>query len=76
MRFTVLRSAYGPEEKAYLTCKALQLRDHEWAEYNEAEQLQLADLALWDKVSAAVLYSHCLRLVHVSLPEALTLRPP
>jgi len=53
MRFTVLRGEYGVEEKVYLTCKALQLPDAEWAEYSAAEQAQLADLELWDAANLA-----------------------
>jgi hypothetical protein len=53
MRFTLLRGEYGPAEKAYLTCKALQLRDSEWALYSEQEQKQLTELALWDKANLA-----------------------
>eukprot|EP00320_Phaeocystis_rex_P020685 CAMPEP_0119075406 /NCGR_PEP_ID=MMETSP1178-20130426/79981_1 /TAXON_ID=33656 /ORGANISM="unid sp, Strain CCMP2000" /LENGTH=332 /DNA_ID=CAMNT_0007057627 /DNA_START=33 /DNA_END=1031 /DNA_ORIENTATION=- len=53
MRFTLLRGEYGPAEKAYLTRKALQLRDAEWAEYSEQEQEQLVELELWDKANLA-----------------------
>ena len=50
LRYTLLRGEYDSEAQAYLTCKALGMDDAEWKQYSEAEQTQLTELALWDKV--------------------------
>jgi len=54
LRYTLLRGEYDAEAKAYLTCKALGMDAAEWQSFSEAEQAQLNDLALWDKVSTLV----------------------
>ena len=51
MRFTVRGEAYGPEEMALLTRKALKMDDSEWVECTEAEQQEFFELELWNKAS-------------------------
>jgi len=53
MRFRLRGEEYGPEEKAYLTCKALQLSVVEWKEYGVAEQQELFESELWVKANLA-----------------------
>jgi len=53
MRFKVRGEAYGAEEAASLTRKALQMDAAEWAEYTEDEQREFAALELWRKPNLA-----------------------
>lgn len=51
MRFTVRGEAFGAEEMALLTRKALKMTESEWAEYTEAEQQEFFELELWIKTN-------------------------
>lgn len=47
IKFKVLRMEYGPEEKDYLTRKAVGLSEAEWASSSEAEKAELVEKELW-----------------------------
>jgi len=52
LRFKVKGEEYGPEEKAYLTYRALKIPEEEWNMlYTEKEQEEFVALELWEKAN-------------------------